>query len=549
MRHPALVAAILTLAGCNRTVGDVVLSFLTSPNIDEKPLPTDEEAAGDLTIEVRVEGPGISVARGSTRYVPGHTRLTVPGVDVGPDRIITVSAENALGEDTARARSLPFDMSGDDEGLALYLALVGSSSEAHTRMTSPRFRHTATPLPDGRILLAGGGRAVVQETDEGDRVVSSLVVPADPVPYAEIFDPTSGSVETVIPDCRPTAPDRSLCLVCRRMGQVAGVDVDGAPLLASGEPSCPHPVERFASGRFENAGELDTSVAEAAAFETPRGVVVAGGLDLTTGEPLEQATRLTGTEQFPIADGLQVARYGAAGAPLPDGGGIVVGGFVSVSPGGSPSECVCADPPCELAHPDALDCRARGEVTGSIERYDPRTETFEEVGTLAEPRAFATATALPDGRVVILGGLGPNRGIGGQNLPTTTIEVFDPESGVSCPNGNLGIELWMHAAAAAGSTPDDNRVIVVGGYQGTIAFGVLSKGIQVIRLGSFCGGDTQDEICCNGGVRGEFLADADGLRFPRAGHSLTRMANGAFLIAGGVTPDGVTDVLDVFWLE
>ncbi len=536
----AVTALAVVLPGCTRDVGTVILVFVTSPIVDERPLPEDTSVE---SIELRVEGPGIGVRRQTERYVGPETEILVPGVDVGPDRIFTVTARNAVGEDQARARSLPHDIQEDDETLFMYLALVGRSSEATTRMTSPRFRHTATVLPDGRVLLAGGGTEKVVGAEDGEAdffVRDSFVVPAAPLGYAEIFDPTSASVVTDPQACVAGLP---LCLYCARMGHAAGVDIEGAPLLAWGEPACRHnTADRFVpQGRstatrsgFELGPILGPSLAESASFATPGGMVVAGGLDLVDGTASSRAVIVSGSGATVL--GLQRARYAAAGAPLPDGGGIVLGGFISSPPLGTPPNCgLCVDEP-----PDNLcsrtDCRTRGrtetDVTGSIERFDPAAETFEELGRgLVVPRAYATATALPDGRVVVVGGLGNIGGLGSQKYPVTSIEVFDPDRGESCEVGQLNVGRWMHAAFAT----DDGRVMVTGGYQGD--FGVVSDAILVLPIGSGCSPVQPAPLLI-------------GLSLRRAGHTATPLGNGAVLLAGGVAGDGsVTDTLEMLWLE
>jgi hypothetical protein len=533
----AFGAVALVLGGCNRTVGTLFLSFVTSPKTNERPLPEDA-ALDDLTIEVRVEGPGIGVRRES--FAASEDDLVVPGVDVGRDRIFTVTARNVGGDDIARARSLPQDVTGDDDSLLMYFALVGRSSEAYSRMRAPRFRHTATPLPDGRVLIAGGGSRKVLDALADPIIGDSFVVAADPVTYAEIFDPTRGSIVTNPVACVEGLP-QPLCLFCPRMTHVAGVDLDGSPLLAAGEwgeRNCRSPVERFSQGRFEPGTNTALSLAEAAAFPTPEGVVVAGGLDLIDGTPSSRAALVGGDGEHELDSGLWRARYAASAAPLPAGGGVVLGGFISRPPLGTPPDCSCVDderPPDDPC--SRTDCRTRGlseaDATDSIEVYDPGSRTFEELGaTLTAPRAYATATALPDGRVVIVGGLGNIGTVGGQKLPVTSIEIFDPARGEACEVGQLLIGRWMHAAFAT----NDGRLVLTGGYEGDA--GVVSETITVIPIRSGCSPIGLVDFV------------PEGLSLRRAGHTATPLANGAVLLAGGVTGDGsVTDTLDVLWLE
>jgi len=528
----------MALCGCNRTVGTIFLSLVTSPKVEERPLPEDA-AAANLTIEVRVEASDIGVLRERQPYAGRETELLVPGVDVGDDRVFTVTARNADGDDVARARSLPFDLTGDDETLVLYLGLVGRSSRAALGMTTPRFRHTATPLPDGRVLLVGGGRERVRDVVDGVVVRDTFVVPRDAVDYAEIFDPTFGGVVTNPEACRPGL-NQPLCLRCARMALVAGVDVDGSPIVGGGEvdgdAECARPVERFDRGRFDVGTDVeDFDLAESAAFETHDGLVIAGGLDPDTGEPSRRALLVGGGRTSAVELELGHARYAAAAAALEDGGGVVIGGFVEPPPRGTPPDCTCVEEPCSTT-----DCRSRGTgplaVTRSIERFDPETHSFETIDdVLVEPRAYATATPLADGRVVVVGGLGELSLVGGQRLPTPRVEVVDPQTGASCEVGTLGEAgqgRWLHAAYATA----DGRVIVTGGYEGTA--GIVAETILVLRIQPGC----QPIVSP--------LLVTGGLSTPRAGHTVTPLENGAVLIAGGATSDGsVTDTLEVLWLE
>jgi hypothetical protein len=68
-----------------------------------------------------------------------------------------------------------------------------------------------------------------------------------------------------------------------------------------------------------------------------------------------------------------------------------------------------------------------GVPLNSAEIFDPETGKWQLVGSMASPHAVHTATLLPDGTVVIIGGLQriPGKAAG----TSTTVEIFDPESG------------------------------------------------------------------------------------------------------------------------
>jgi hypothetical protein len=146
-------------------------------------------------------------------------------------------------------------------------------------------------------------------------------------------------------------------------------------------------------------------------------------------------------------------------------------------------------------------------------------------------RAYATATPLPDGRVLIVGGLGAINTVGGVKLPLTSIELYDPATDETCEVGQIEEPRWLHAAYA---TPD-GRVVIAGGYTGN--FGVLADNLVVLSLRAGCGRNNVASTVV-GGIRG------------RAGHTITPLGNGAVLIAGGATvDDSVTDSMEVLWLD
>ena len=84
--------------------------------------------------------------------------------------------------------------------------------------------------------------------------------------------------------------------------------------------------------------------------------------------------------------------------------------------------------------------------------WDPATATFEQVGDLAEARLGHTATALLDGRVLIVGGYGPDGPIG-------SAEVYDPVTATFSPAGSLVEPRQLHTATRL----PDGRILMVGG--------------------------------------------------------------------------------------
>jgi hypothetical protein len=128
-----------------------------------------------------------------------------------------------------------------------------------------------------------------------------------------------------------------------------------------------------------------------------------------------------------------VGRQGATATLLPDGMVLITGGMV-------------------------FDKNQNDVTLANAELYDPTTGTFSYTGSLLTPRVNATATLLPDGRVLIVGGEQTlSESPWHQNL--TSAEVYDPISGKFSDTGSLHTP---HACQSATLLPD-GRVLITGG--------------------------------------------------------------------------------------
>ena len=85
----------------------------------------------------------------------------------------------------------------------------------------------------------------------------------------------------------------------------------------------------------------------------------------------------------------------------------------------------------------------------TAELYDPATDTFTATGPTTVARGgFHSATLLPDGRVLLAGGLVPHAA-DPQTVPdpTATAELFDPATGTFTAAGSMAAPRYMHAAS------------------------------------------------------------------------------------------------------
>ncbi len=282
-------------------------------------------------------------------------------------------------------------------------------------MRTARASHTATILPNGMVLVAGG-------TGDNNAALAS----------SELYNPASGTWSS------------TGNLHVARVSALAVLLPNGRVLTMGGclSNDCLSSTTKSAeiynpaSGTWTVTGSMHTGRAQFVAVLLSTGkVLVAGGctsydvngcLGVTTSAELYNPA--TGT--WSSTGAMRAARMAMTGTVLPTGKALVAGGQTAAS--------------------DAL---------SSCELYNPATGTFSLTGRLITPRSDHTATLLPSGRVLMAGGEDVN------GVSLIKAELYNPATGTYSATGNMPSTRQEHTAALR----PNGTVLVAGGNRVTLS--------------------------------------------------------------------------------
>ena len=293
-------------------------------------------------------------------------------------------------------------------GSFLMQSVEAASFVTNSALNFKREFHTATLLPDEKVLIAGGFNNV-------NGMLSS----------AELYDPATGTNTPTNPLINRRAHHTATLLPNGRVLVVGGSAPGG--YLASAELYDP------ASGTWAATGALATNRAHHTATLLPNGkVLVAGGsffwggtwVYLSSAELYDPAT-----ESWTATGTMTTARERPTATSLPNGMVLVAGGF------------------------------ATNGTLSSAELYDPATEIWTATGGLSNARRWHTATLLPNGKVLVAGG-GSN-----STFPPTSLanvaELYDPATELWTQTDDLTTARAYHTATLLPS----GMLLVVGGVR------------------------------------------------------------------------------------
>jgi serine/threonine protein kinase len=354
----------------------------------------------------------------------------------------------------------------------LYAPDAATPARATVNLSTPRGSPAAALLADGRVLIAGGDQR-----------------PGRPISSAELFFPRASGRPATSVSAGPMHTARAFANTLRFP--------DGSVLIAGGRAgSALDSIERFdlKANAFTEVGKLHVARTSAAAVSLHDGaILIAGGID-AAGAPVSSAELITlqpGQIKSAQTASLATPRAFAGAVLLPDGRALIAGGA------GSESD---------------------GTVLASAELFDPQSHTrgyrgaFLPTGAMGTARTEPLISLLPDGRVLIAGGLSQN------GLALASAEIFDPLAehgrGAFVPTGAMA----QGRTRAAVALLPTGKVLIAGG----------------LGEAALASAELFDPLADNG--RGAFLPTG-GLAVSRSRAGIAILPDGNALIIGGTDSD------------
>jgi uncharacterized delta-60 repeat protein len=444
---------------------------------------------------------GVVLHDGAIRFMPpahgvsasqiasGRWESPTPSLEI--ERPWVVDASGKRSESAARwtlgEGAVPRTIRLTLDGGLIYPLVVDPSFTATGSMGSARLWHTATLLPNGKVLIAGGA------TNGG---------PTPP----RLYDPASGTFSAT-----GTTGVRYLhTATLLRNGKVLFVGGAGS----SGQLALSELYDS-ASGTFSPSGTLGTARREHTATLLTNGkVLIAGGYSGSTLNSAELYDPASGT--FSATGPMASPRSSHTATLLPDGKVLITGGGTNSSALYDPaSGTFSATGPMAISRsshsatllPNGKVLIAGGTNLTSTELYDPASGTFSATGPLGTARYSHTATLLPSGKVLIAGG--GNSSGGGQ---VASAELYDPAAGTFSATASLGAARDRHTATLL----PNGKVLIAAGFDANAGSVYLSSAeLYDSAVGTFSATGSPSTT--------------------RQSHAAALLPNGSVLMAGGST--------------
>jgi N-acetylneuraminic acid mutarotase len=373
-------------------------------------------------------------------------------------------------------------------------------------MGTARRYHTATLLPNGKVLVAGGNNS------------------SGTTATTELYDPATAAWSATGGLAAARSRHTAMLLLNGKVLVAGGFGAGG--YLASAELYDP------ATNAWSAAAGLATTRRQHSATLLPNGKVLVAGGENNSGNIANAELYDPATTAWSAAGALANSRINHTATLLPTGKVLVAGGDDNIVNRLASAELY--DPATNAWAPAGSLVMARSRHTATLlpngkvlvaggegtsinrlasaELYDPVTDTWVAIGALATQRASHTATLLPNGKVLVAGGQGFN---------LANAELYDPATNA-----------WLAAGAPARAESYRAAMLLPNG--------------KVLVTGGFDTDGPLDYTDVFDPATNAWLA-AGLMPVARVYHTTTLLPNGKVLVAGGIRLGGdlaSADLLD-----
>ena len=383
-------------------------------------------AGGSPTLSYRWRKDGINLNDGSNVTGSHTAQVTLNSVSENDVGLYSVILTNSFGSVTSSVVSLNIIE-------PTHFLITGS-------LTTARRYHTATLLPNGKVLVAGG-------------YSGNSTWPIS----AELYDPAAG-MWSLTGDMNTAHEEHTSTLL-----------PNGKVLIAGGFPGG-NTAELYdpATGAWTVTGAMNGTRSDHTATLLPNGkILVAGGIQglgqISNAELYDPATG-----EWAAAAQMNVTRYYHTATLLSNGKVLVAGGTGGSNsaelydPGTGTWTLTGSMSTARDHHTATLLTNGTVLVTGgsggvnSAELYNPATGTWSLTGAMSVARGYHTATLLGNGRVVVVGGADA------VYTALSSTEQYLPAGGLWATTASLHTGRFGHTATLL----PNGTVLIAGGVGG-----------------------------------------------------------------------------------
>jgi N-acetylneuraminic acid mutarotase len=357
------------------------------------------DAAGVVLSDGRVVVAGGALDRQAGR----NTNITAAVDILGTDLVWKSAAPMAVARQghsaTLMGNGQMLVAGGSDGGLIALASAerydpVANSWTPAGAMSSPRIGHTASALQNGKVLVTGG-----DNRPDGCSCTSYFA-------SADLYDPSTNTWSS------------TGSLLTARSGHTATVLPNGKVLVAGGFGGASSPPGGGGGVIISIGGGGTNPPAGGGAPSTPVGG--AGSVLLSSAEIYDPVTG-----KWSAAAAMTQPRVYHTATLLPSGRVLVVGG-------------------------------GAGTVTNTAEMYDPATDQWTTIASMSTAREQHLATILPDGRVLVVGGINDTASA---VFGVSNGEIYDPLANTWSSAGQMRVPRQHFVLAPL----PDGRIMLEGG--------------------------------------------------------------------------------------